>query len=314
MNRSISASVFPSPWKFGQIKPIPKKGSLLDPKNWRPIVINTSLSKILEHVLNKQLQNHLEENDIMSPVQHAYRKNRSCQSAWLEIDTLVARARNEGRSAALMCTDQSAAFNLVKADIIVAKLRVFGLDEASLHLIRSYLTGRSTTCTVGSATSPVTHLQSGVGEGSVVGPLFFVATLCDVSVVSARAIDRLGRDHAIDVFIHLIAYADDVSAIIVADSEAEIQLAVDILMEEFVSYFSSAGLAMNPEKSELILFRRGRQSQELKVGNQVESTRVKLLGVTVEKGYQFNSHSSNVSAAVKLKVEKISNAVKLLDY
>ena len=64
--------------------------------------------------------------------------------------------------------------------------------------------------------------------------------------------DRLGRDHAIDVWIHLITYADEVSA--VADSEAEIQLADDILMEEFVNYFSSAGLSMNPDKSELIMF------------------------------------------------------------
>ena len=30
-----------------------------------------------------------------------------------------------------------------------------------------------------------------------------------------------------------IAYADDISAVIIADTEAEIQLAVDVLLEEF---------------------------------------------------------------------------------
>ena len=215
--------------------------------------------------------------------------------------------------AALMCTDQSAAFNLVKADIIVSELRVFGVDEASLLLIRSYLTGRSTSCTVGSSKSSVTNLRSGVGGGSVVGPLFFVATLCDVSVVAACAMDRLGRDHALDVLVHLITYADDVSAIFIGDSGAEIQVAIDNLLEEFSAYFSSARLAMNPDKSELILFRRGRQQQELHVGGQPETSKLKLLGVTVEKGYQFMAHAHMISAGVKAKIQKMSRVVQQLD-
>ena len=67
----------------------------------------------------------------------------SCQSAWLELDTLVSKVRNEGRSEALMCTDQRAACNLVKVDILVSKLRVFGVEESSLLLIKSYLTVHS---------------------------------------------------------------------------------------------------------------------------------------------------------------------------
>ena len=110
----------------------------------------------------------------------------------MELDTVVAAARNEGRLAAVLCTDQSAAFNLVKSSIIVSKLRVFGVMESALKLIESYLTGRSTVCTVGNSTSSAVKLSSGVGEGSVVGPLFFVATLCDVTVVADRARDRLG--------------------------------------------------------------------------------------------------------------------------
>ena len=151
----------------------------------------------------------------MNKAQHAYRHMRSTQTAWLELDTLVASARNSGMSAGLLCTDQSAAFNLVKADIIVAKLRVFGVQETALRLIRSYLTGRSTVCTVGQSTSSTVKLWSGVGEGSVVGPLFFIATLCDVTIVAKRAIDRLHAEHNFLAMVHLIAYADDVSALII---------------------------------------------------------------------------------------------------
>ena len=57
-----------------KISLIPKKGSLTSAKNWRPIVINCSMSKILEHVLNWQLQSFLQESRILSPTKHAYRK------------------------------------------------------------------------------------------------------------------------------------------------------------------------------------------------------------------------------------------------
>ena len=46
--------------------------------------------------------------------------------------------------------------------------------------------------------------------------------------------------------------ADDISAFIIADTEVDIQL-----LDEFFDYYFSASLCMNPEKSKLILFRKG---------------------------------------------------------
>ena len=52
---------------------------------------------------------------------------------------------------------------------------------------------------------------------------------------------------------------------------------------------------MNPDKSELIIFCKGFQTKELHVGGQPKSTKIKLLGVTVEKGYHSEAHSNQVS-------------------
>ena len=73
-------------------------------------------------------------------------------------------------------------------------------------------------------------------------------------------------------------------------------MAVDILLLEFSAYFSSAGLAMNPDKSELIMFRRGCQNQKLQVGGQHKTTKLELLGVTVKKGYHFQVHAIQISS------------------
>ena len=94
-----------------------------------------------------------------------------------------------------------------------------GFDLEKFKLLLNYYSFKSS----------VTSHYSGVGEGSVFGPLFFEAKRCDASVVASCSMDRLGRDHAIDVLILLIAHADDVSAVIIGDTEAKIQLAVDVL-------------------------------------------------------------------------------------
>ena len=58
-------------------------------------------------------------------------------------------------------------------------------------MIESYLTGIFIVCMIRSTTFPPVKLQSGVGEGSMAGPLFFVAKLSDVNVMADRSIVRL---------------------------------------------------------------------------------------------------------------------------
>ena len=311
-NLSIMSSRYPRGWKHGLIKPLHKGSSRRIPKNWRPVVLLPNLSKILEKILNIQLVTHLEFNGLMSPVQNAYRKKRSCSTCWLEIDTRVADARNRGRHVCLLCTDQSAAFNLVKKDIMMAKLELLGVDKWSRDLLNSYLTGRTTQTRVGHVISDVTELQTGVGEGSILGPCMFITLLCDVTVVADRARVRL-EAAGVDVAIALIGYADDVSALVDAKTEPEIQMGVDVLMEEFVAYFSAQGLSMNPDKSEVVMFRKGRvKEQDITVSGQIEAEKVKLLGVVVNTGYEFTSMAERVAGTVRDKTKKLSKILHLL--
>ena len=53
-NLSIKYSIFPSDCKIAKLKPLFKKGSKTDPKNYRPISLLPLVSKIIEKVLHDQ--------------------------------------------------------------------------------------------------------------------------------------------------------------------------------------------------------------------------------------------------------------------
>ena len=71
-NQSIQQGIFPNCLKIARIVPIFKEGDKLNIENYRPIAILPILSKILEKVISNQLITFLEENDLLSHMQHGF--------------------------------------------------------------------------------------------------------------------------------------------------------------------------------------------------------------------------------------------------
>ena len=61
INRSIDTTIFPTNLKKAEVYPKDKKPDLLNIKNYRPLSILTSVSKIFESVLTEQLVDYFEE-------------------------------------------------------------------------------------------------------------------------------------------------------------------------------------------------------------------------------------------------------------
>ena len=60
-NLSLRLSCFPTDCKIAKLKPLFKKGSSTEPKNYRPISLLPIISKILEKVVHEQTQSYLRE-------------------------------------------------------------------------------------------------------------------------------------------------------------------------------------------------------------------------------------------------------------
>ena len=75
----FSKGTFPDQWKTASVIPVHKRDSKSDPTNlkYRPISLLSIISKVMETVVNKQLQNHLLNNKLICSRQFGFRPHHS---------------------------------------------------------------------------------------------------------------------------------------------------------------------------------------------------------------------------------------------
>ena len=67
----------------------------------------------------------------------------------------------------------SAAFDVVDHTLLLKKLELYGMDSDSLGWVRSYLDGRSQSVMIEGCLSKLLSVNSGVPQGSILGPLLY---------------------------------------------------------------------------------------------------------------------------------------------
>jgi len=122
-NRSLVTGCFPSEFKHAIVRPLLKKSGLdaSDLKNYRPVSNLSFLSKLLERVVQRRLQDFLDSNELMPSQQSAYRQHHSTETA------VLLMAADNGLVSALCLLDLTAAFDTVDHDLLLRLERQFGL-------------------------------------------------------------------------------------------------------------------------------------------------------------------------------------------
>ncbi len=178
VNLTFSTSVMPGKLKEALLAPSTKK-ALLDAnilKNFRPISNLAFTSKIVEKVIDSQLQSYITtnmSNNLYDPLQSAYKEFHSTETALVKVTNDILCAIDNKKLVILVLLDLSAAFDTVDHKILLHTLEhEFGIIGIALAWIKSYLSGRYQTVYInGTSSTTKRPLSCGVPQGSVRRPL-----------------------------------------------------------------------------------------------------------------------------------------------
>ena len=190
-----------------------------DPTNpdfYRPIALLNIVRKVYEQILKTRLQNNLEEINFFSKTQAAYRTGRSTCDHILVLQEVFLHYRfgklGEKKKIPLyLCfLDLRKAFDTVPRKILFAKLEALGIDGKFLEVIKDLFTGTIARVRVGDHYSPSFEIQSGVMQGSKLGPLLFIIFLNDLLLdIESKGLGaKVG-----ELKISSLCFADDIMLI-----------------------------------------------------------------------------------------------------
>ena len=141
-NLSLTSRIFPRAWKDALVIPIPKTGDLSKVKNFRPISLSPIPGKMLEKLVHTQLMSFFEENEILTNVQHGFRKGHSTVHSIAQLVNHVSAKMDSGIPTLVAFVDFRKAFDCVQHELLLKKLEHSGVDEGVAEWVRSYLTQR----------------------------------------------------------------------------------------------------------------------------------------------------------------------------
>jgi len=177
---SLKQGRLPAEWKQAIVAPIFKKGDRAAPANYRPISLTSILGKTLEHIICSHIMKHLDLHKLLSNNQHGFRRKRSCESQLIiTIQDLALNTDSKYQTDAILL-DFSKAFDKVPKERLLMKLQAQGIKGSTLTWIRDFLSGRSQQVAVDGCLSTSAPVLSGVPQGSVLGPLLFLAYINDL--------------------------------------------------------------------------------------------------------------------------------------
>ena len=298
INLSLESGTFPLSFKEAHVTPLLKKSNLPvnNLKNYRPVSNLSFISKIIEKVVSNRLQAHINSNKLNNPMQSAYRKFHSTETALLRVHNDISVSLDKGLVTALTLLDLSAAFDTIDHNTLTNRLAEwYGVSGMALAWFKSYLCGRHHKIKIDKSFSDSSLLEHGVPQGSVLGPLLFSLYTAPLSTI----ISSYGLSH------HL--YADDTQIYIslTGDTATESLKMFKSCITGVSAWMAQSKLELNPSKTDFLLIDSKSQREKFinlfllavldNEMNPADSAR--NLGVFFDSGLNFRQHISQVSSS-----------------
>ena len=182
-NVSFWTCKVPFDWRSANVVPVFKKGSKLSVSNYRPISLTCSSCQPLERIIQSAISDTIRRNNIITAAQHGGLKGCSTTTQLLECFNDWTTFYDHKKPTVVVYLDLAKAFDTISHSRLLHKLGSCGITNPLLEWLKNYLTQRYQRVKVGDSFSDWIHNSSGIPQGSVLGPLFFIIYINDITSV-----------------------------------------------------------------------------------------------------------------------------------
>lgn len=293
-NTCFHSATFPKDLKKSIITPVYKSGDRANISNYRPISVLTSLSKIVEKLLNNRLLKYLEHFNILSENQFGFRKGLSTEDAIAKLTSIIIDSVDHAKKCLVIFLDLKKAFDTVSTTTLLKRLESIGIRGIPLNLFASYLSERKQCVKVDDMISDECDVTFGVPQGSVLGPTLFLIYINNLT----KLLIQNGK---------IISYADDTAIIFTEDTWDIVHKIAEEGLYEINKWLRHNMLTLNYTKTNYMCFTKTVKTQpsnlhKIKIHDCDMSdtnctclpirkvNNIRYLGVIVDQRLSWNSH------------------------
>ena len=279
-NQSFKTGIFPRLWKTGLVVPILKPGKdKHSVASYRPITLLSCVGKLLERIIKRRLEYVIEAKKVLPNIMCGFRRGIGTIDVLLRIENSIRQALNAKQICVVVYIDLKSAFDTVRGDGVIFKLKRCGVQGNLLKWLHNYSKDRSIKTIIEGALSDEFDQIAGTPQGAILSPLLFNLMMIDIP-----------QDDNVEIFL----YDDDITVICTSEESEDVRIKMQAYLNKFQEWTEEWGLIINPVKTVVQHYTKKRiPCPSIRLRNQALQYKKeqKLLGLVMDSpNLTFKSH------------------------